>query len=150
MPAHDRKPGYARNATVSVIAVTIIALALAAGTSTTTTDSATVMPAAASPGASAVTITGSGSTFDAPFFDLAFARYHQQHPAVTVRYSAMGSSAGIIAFSAKQVNFGASDVPLTAAEQAAAHGGASVQVPVDLGAEVVVYNLVCPAQAGCT
>ena len=145
MPAHDRKPGYARNATVSVIAATIIALALAACTSTTTTDSAT-----ASPGASAVTITGSGSTFDAPFFDLAFARYHQQHPAVTVRYSAMGSSAGIIAFSAKQVNFGASDVPLTAAEQAAAHGGASVQVPVDLGDEVVVYNLVCPAQAGCT
>ena len=30
---------------------------------------------------------------------------------------------------------------MTAAEQAAAHGGASVQVPVDLGAEAVVYNL---------
>jgi phosphate transport system substrate-binding protein len=73
-----------------------------------------------------------------------FARYHQQHPAVTVRYSAVGSSAGIAAFSAGQVDFGASDVPLTASEQAAAQGGASVQVPVDLGAEVVVYNLVLP------
>ena len=30
---------------------------------------------------------------------------------------------------------------MTAAEQAAAHGGASVQVPVNLGAEVVVYHL---------
>ena len=56
----------------------------------------------------------------------------------------MGSSAGIAAFSARQVDFGATDVPLTAAEQAAAHGGAAVQVPVDLGAEVVVYNLVLP------
>jgi len=144
MPTHDYKPGHARNATVSTVTAAIIALALAACASTATTDSVTVTPAAASPGASAVTITGSGSTFDAPFFDLAFARYHQQNPAVTVRYSAVGSSAGIAAFSARQVNFGATDVPLTAAEQAAAHGGASVQVPVDLGAEVVVYNLVLP------
>jgi len=144
MPARDHKPGHARNATVSTAAAAIITLALAACGTTTTTDSATITPAAASPGTAAVTITGSGSTFDAPFFDLAFARYHQQHPAVTIRYSAVGSSAGIAAFSAGQVNFGATDVPLTAAEQAAAHGGASVQVPVDLGAEVVVYNLVLP------
>ncbi len=144
MPAHDHEPGSARNATVNALAAAIIALTLAACTSTTTTDSATVTPAAVSPGASAVTITGSGSTFDAPFFGLAFARYHQQNPAVTIRYSAVGSSAGIAAFTARQVNFGATDVPLTAAEQAAAHGGASVQVPVDLGAEVVVYNLVLP------
>ena len=133
MPAHDYKPGHARKAIVRAIAAAIIALALAACASTTTTDSATVTPAAASPGASAVTITGSGSTFDAPFFDLAFARYHQENPAVTIRYSAVGSSAGIAAFSARQVDFGATDVPLTAAGQAAAQGGASVQVPVDLG-----------------
>jgi phosphate transport system substrate-binding protein len=31
---------------------------------------------------------------------------------------------------------------MTAAQLAAAHGGASVQVPVDLGAEAVAYNLV--------
>jgi ABC-type phosphate transport system substrate-binding protein len=143
MSAHDHKPGHARNAAISAAAA-IIALALAACASTATTDSVTITPATASPGASAVTITGSGSTFDAPFFDLAFARYHQRNPAVTIRYSAAGSSAGIAAFSVGQVNFGASDVPLTAAEQAASHGGASVQVPVDLGAEVVVYNLVLP------
>ena len=100
-------------------------------------------PATSAAGASstAVTLTGAGSTFDAPFFDLAFAKYHQQHPAVTVHYSAVGSSAGIAAFTAQHADFGASDVPMTAAEQAAAHGGASVQVPVDLGAEVVVYHL---------
>ena len=72
-------------------------------------------------------------------------RYYQQHPAVTISYSAVGSSAGIAAFSARQVDFGASDVPMTASEQAAAQGGPVVQVPVDLGAEGVVYNLDLPA-----
>jgi ABC-type phosphate transport system substrate-binding protein len=32
-------------------------------------------------GATAVRVTGAGSTFDAPFFTLAFAAYQQSHPA---------------------------------------------------------------------
>jgi ABC-type phosphate transport system substrate-binding protein len=32
-------------------------------------------------------ISGAGSTFDAPFFDLAFTRYQQQHPGVAISYS---------------------------------------------------------------
>jgi phosphate transport system substrate-binding protein len=91
-----------------------------------------------------VTLTGAGSTFDAPFFDVAFAAYAHQHPRVAVNYSAVGSSAGITAFKAAGVDFGASDVPLSAAEQAGAKGGTLVQVPVDLGAEVVVYNIGSP------
>ena len=63
---------------------------------------------------------------------------------MTIRYSAVGSSAGIAAFTGQHADFGASDVPLTGTEQAAAHGGTSVQVPVDLGAEVVVYHLGIP------
>ena len=108
-------------------------LALSACTSSATTSNG-----------SALTITGSGSTFDAPVFDLAFAKYQHEHPGVTIRYSAVGSSAGIAAFSAQHADFGATDVPLTAAEQAAAQGGSSVQIPVDLGAEVIVYNVVIP------
>ncbi len=88
--------------------------------------------------------TGPGSTFDAPFFSRAFAGYHQQNPSVSVSYSAVGSSAGIAAFSAGQVSFGASDVPMTAAQQAAVHGGTPLQVPVDLGAVVVAYNVLLP------
>jgi phosphate transport system substrate-binding protein len=67
---------------------------------------------------------------------------------VTVGYSAVGSSAGIAAFSTRQADFGASDVPMTATEQATAQGGPVVQVPVDLGAEGVVYSLNLPAGAG--
>ena len=40
-----------------------------------------------------------------------------------ISYCAVGSSAGIAEFSARQVDFGASDVPMTASEQAAAQGG---------------------------
>ena len=88
-----------------------------------------------------VELTGAGSTFDAPFFSAAFARYHHLHPAVSVTYAAVGSGDGIKRFSAGAVNFGASDVPMTAAEQAGARGGPIVQVPIDLGAVVVGYNL---------
>ena len=116
MPANDRRhvPSHhhARNRTISAGAAAIIALALAACTATTTgsTNTSSPAPPTASSGGPAATLTGSGSTFDAPFFDAAFARYHQENPAVAIDYSAVGSSAGIAAFSTKQADFGASDV----------------------------------------
>ena len=48
-------------------------------------------------------LTGAGSTFDAPFFNLAFPAYQQAHPGVAVSYAAVGSSAGITRFTAGQV-----------------------------------------------
>ena len=130
-------------------AAAIILLAAGACTSTTTTgtSASAVAAASAGPGGQKPTLTGAGSTFDAPFFSAAFAKYQQQHPGVTIGYSAVGSSAGIAAISAKQVDFGASDVPMTASEQAAAKGGPITQVPVDLGGEGIVYNLSLPAGA---
>ena len=126
--------------TAAAGSVALLAVALTACTSTPAGSSQPVS-VTASGGAAAVRISGAGSTFDAPFFDQAFATYQQQHPGVAISYSSVGSSAGITAFSSEQADFGASDVPMTAAQQAAAHGGASVQVPVDLGAEAVAYNL---------
>jgi phosphate transport system substrate-binding protein len=127
-------------------AALLIILATGACTSTTSTNTPAAV-AAASAGGHAPTLTGAGSTFDAPFFSVAFTRYQQQHPGTTIGYSAVGSSAGIAAFSAGQVDFGASDVPMTAREQAAAKGGPITQVPVALGGEGVVYNLSLPAGA---
>jgi phosphate transport system substrate-binding protein len=156
MPANDgrhhRITYRTRTSTLSAGAA-IIALALAACTTTTSSTSTsssapgTTAAAASSPD---MTLTGAGSTFDAPFFDLAFARYHRQHPGVTVNYADVGSSAGITAFAAKQADFGASDVPMTAAEQAAAKGDQVVQVPVDLG--VKEWSTTCPSgrAPGCT
>lgn len=84
--------------------------------------------------ASPVTIhlAGAGSTFDAPFFLAAFAAYHELHPSVSVSYAAVGSGMGIERFSADTVNFGASDVPMTAAEQLVARGGRSSRCPSTL------------------
>jgi len=106
-----------------------------------------VAAASTGPNGHAPTLTGAGSTFDAPFFAVAFASYQQQHPGVTIGYSAVGSSAGIAAISAQQVDFGASDVPMNASELAAAKGGSVTQVPVDLGGEGIAYNLSLQAGA---
>jgi phosphate transport system substrate-binding protein len=135
-----------RVGTFSACAAAIIALAPGACTSTTTTPATSTAASAASSGDTG-TLTGAGSTYVAPFFALAFAKYHQQHPAVTVNYSPVGSSAGIAAISARQVDFGASDVPMNASELAAAKGGRVTQVPDALGAEGVAYNLDLPAGA---
>ena len=66
---------------------------------------------------------------------------------MAISYAVVGSGAGIAAFSARQADFGASDVPMTAAEQSAARGGRVTQVPVALGGEGVAYNLNLPAGA---
>ena len=148
MSGHNRGPGpqphHTRHPAVRAAAAAIIVVALGACSGTTTTP-ATSTAASASRGPG--TLAGAGSTYVAPFLTLAFARYHQQHPAVTVTYSPVGSSAGIAAISARQVDFGASDVPMNASELAAAKGGPVTQVPDALGAEGVAYNLDLPAGA---
>jgi phosphate transport system substrate-binding protein len=139
---------YPARSAIRSAAAAIIVLAIAACSSTSTTASTgTSASAVASigPNGHKPTLSGGGSTFDAPFFAAAFPRYQQQHPGVTIGYSAVGSSAGIAAFSARQVDFGASDVPMTTSEQAAAKGGPVTQVPVALGGEGIVYNLSLPA-----
>ncbi len=150
MPANDGRHHHithrAHISTLSGCAAAIIALALGACTSTTTTP-ATSTAATAIPSGGPGTLTGAGSTYVAPFLALALAKYHQQHPAVAVNYSPVGSSAGIAAISAKQVDFGASDVPMNTRELAASKGGQVTQVPDALGAEGVAYNLDLPAGA---
>ncbi len=148
MSGHNRGPGpqphHTGHLAIRAAAAAIILLALGACSSpATSTASTTASTGSRGPG----TLTGAGSTYVAPFFSLAFARYHQQHPAVTVNYSAVGSSAGIAAISAQQVSFGASDVPMNASELAAAKGGPVTQVPDALGAEGVAYHLNLPAGA---
>ncbi len=95
----------------------------------------------AAPGAFAATqIVGAGSTFDYPFFSKAFYEYSQQHPDVSVNYQSIGSGGGIQQFTARTVDFGASDVPMNANELARAKGTV-LQIPITLGGEGIAYNL---------
>ena len=118
------------------------ALAMAAAlTACTSAATSTGTLQASAGGTTTVRLTGAGSTFDAPFFTKAFAAYQQARPGVSVNYAAVGSSAGISRFAAGTVNFGATDVPASTTDLAAARGGAAVQVPVDLGGISVAYNV---------
>ena len=93
--------------------------------------------------AGAAQLTGAGSTFVQPVFTKAFYAYSTLNPAVTVNYQAVGSGAGITAFQGGTVNFGASDVPMSAADIAkvpASYGGV-LQVPDTLGGVTLSYNL---------
>jgi phosphate transport system substrate-binding protein len=88
-------------------------------------------------------LTGAGATFPAPFYQKAFFDYNAKYPAVSINYQAVGSGGGISAFQKATVDFGASDVPMSAADQAKVPGGATalVQVPTTLGVIAVTYNL---------
>jgi phosphate transport system substrate-binding protein len=87
-------------------------------------------------------LTGAGATFPEPFYTKAFYIYTQAHPQVTVNYQAVGSGAGIQQFTKGTVDFGASDVPMLAADITAAGGPDSlVQIPTTLGVVSVAYNV---------
>jgi phosphate transport system substrate-binding protein len=88
------------------------------------------------------TLTGAGATFPEPFYTKAFDAYSQLYPQVRVNYQAVGSGAGIQQFTKNTVDFGASDVPMSASDIAAAGGAdALVQVPTTLGVVAVAYKL---------
>jgi phosphate transport system substrate-binding protein len=136
-------PRPAHRATASAVALLAVLVGLAAALSACTSSSSTHPSSVPSSGVALTStqLRGAGSTFDAPFFNQAFAAYQQSHPGVAVSYSAVGSSAGITHFTAGQVDFGATDVPASPADLTGAHGGTAVQVPVVLGAVTVAYNV---------
>jgi phosphate transport system substrate-binding protein len=84
------------------------------------------------------TISGAGSTFVSPLVST-------WTPAVgeafgyNLQYSPVGSGAGIAAISNRQVDFGASDAPLTPDQAAGCKG--CVQIPWALSATSVAYNV---------
>jgi phosphate transport system substrate-binding protein len=97
------------------------------------------------PSSSAVgsgSLTGAGATFPAPFYTKAFFTYTQQNPQVTINYQSVGSGAGIQQFIKNTVDFGASDVPMGAADITSAGGADTLtQIPATLGVIAITYNL---------
>jgi len=87
-------------------------------------------------------LTGAGSTFDQPLFSRAFFDYNQHYAQVTVNYQSVGSGAGIQQFVKNTVDFGATDVPMAAADIASAGGADKLtQIPVTLGVVSIAYNV---------
>jgi phosphate transport system substrate-binding protein len=98
-----------------------------------------VAVAAASPARHAnTTIAGAGSTFVSPLVAQWIAPLGAAY-GYELQYSAVGSGAGITSITARTVDFGASDAPLTADQFSACKG--CLQIPWALGATSVMYNL---------
>ena len=87
--------------------------------------------------ASAATVSGTGATFPAPIYQ-AWAQDYKAASGTAVNYQGIGSSGGIRAIKAKQVDFGATDKPLKPAELDAAD---LAQFPAVIGGVVPVVNL---------
>ena len=95
-----------------------------------------IVVAAATP-SMAAEISGAGATFPYPIY-AKWAEAYQKQSGVQLNYQAIGSGGGIKQIKAKTVTFGASDMPLTAADLKAA---SLVQWPMVMGGIVPVVNL---------
>ncbi len=87
---------------------------------------------------SSSTLVGAGSTLVAPLVSVWQPEYSKKTE-VAVAYSAIGSGGGIAQITARTVNFGASDAPLTEDQFKEAKG--VVQIPWALAATVIAYNV---------
>jgi len=88
--------------------------------------------------AASAAVTGAGSTLVAPLMANWITNFEIKE-GIPVKYSAVGSGTGIAQITARTVDFGASDAPMTP-EQAAACNGC-VQVPWALSATGVGFNI---------
>jgi phosphate transport system substrate-binding protein len=118
-----------RNWLVSIGASAVVAVGLAAcgGSDSSSSDSSSSGP-----------LTGAGSTFVAPIMSKWTADYSSR-TGDTVTYGSIGSGGGIDQITARTVDFGASDAPLSTDQASAC--GSCVQIPWSLGAVLPSYNV---------
>ena len=85
-----------------------------------------------------VTLSGAGATFPFPLISQ-WQKDYESKTGTKINYNPIGSGGGIAAITARTVDFGASDAPLTVDQFAACKG--CVQIPWVLSSTSIVYNL---------
>ena len=90
--------------------------------------------------ADTINVNGAGSTFVNPLLTAWTKAYTKVDPSIRINYQAIGSGAGVSSFTAKTVDFAASDAFLTDA-QIKALGGNELHLPLTIGPVAVLYNL---------
>jgi phosphate transport system substrate-binding protein len=83
-------------------------------------------------------LVGAGSTLVAPLV-AQWSNDYAKKTGVTITYGAIGSGGGIAQITARTVDFGASDAPLTSDQATACNG--CLRIPWALGATLVSYNV---------
>jgi phosphate transport system substrate-binding protein len=116
-----------------LVRISLIAAAAAAAVAVVAVATARTASARTSGGS----VTGAGSTFVAPLVSK-WQGPVQQATGVSLNYNAVGSGGGVSAITNKQVDFGASDAPLS---QFSPTCSSCVQIPWALAATGVMYNL---------
>lgn len=89
--------------------------------------------------AQAQSLNGAGATFPYPIYSKWFSVYSEQ-TGVQINYQAIGSGGGIQQLKNGTVDFGASDAPLSDAEEDAMPSSV-VHIPTVAGAVAIIYNI---------
>jgi phosphate transport system substrate-binding protein len=119
-----------RNGKLVRISLVVAAVAAVAALAVATAGTASAKTAGTS-------VNGAGSTFVAPLVSKWQAPVQQQL-GLQLNYNAVGSGGGVSAITNKQVDFGASDAPLSQFDPTCS---SCVQIPWALAATGVIYNL---------
>lgn len=90
--------------------------------------------------AAPILINGAGATFPYPIYSKWFDEYSRINTDVRFNYQSIGSGGGIKQVTAKTVDFGASDGPMTD-KQLSEAPGRLLHIPTVMGSVVVTYNL---------
>lgn len=128
------------NAAALVVAASFGVAACGSSSSSSSAASSKSSSSSSSPAASSgsKTIVGAGSTLVAPLVSQWQPTYDSKY-GVAITYGAIGSGGGIAQITARTVDFGASDAPLTPSQFTAAKG--VVQIPWALAATVIAYHV---------
>lgn len=84
------------------------------------------------------TLSGAGATFPFPLISQ-WQKDYESKTGTHINYNPIGSGGGIAAITARTVDFGASDAPLTPDQMSACKG--CVQIPWVLSSTSIIYNL---------
>ncbi|MCI4334027.1 MAG: phosphate ABC transporter substrate-binding protein PstS [Thermoplasmata archaeon] len=132
-PTKSSRTGLYAVVAIIVIVVIILAAGYAAGWFKAASKSGGTKGACTPPGS--VPLLGAGSSFVDPLM----VNWESVYTQSSVNYQEPGSGAGIAQISAKTIDYGASDAPLTAAQAANASG--LLTIPETAGAVSIIYNL---------
>ena len=135
----EGEPHVKLNKWMAVVAVAALAIGTAAlagcsGSSSTSSNSSSA------PAFTGTALVGAGATFPQPVYALWTQDFVKVESDAKVNYQAIGSGGGVQQFTAKTVDFGATDVPLKSSE-ASAITDPYIEFPTVLGAVVVSYNV---------
>ena len=97
-------------------------------------------PSASTPQNARATLNAAGATFPAPLYRKWFELFEEQHAEVRINYDPVGSGEGIRRLGEGQIDFGASEMPVSDQTVVETHRH-FLHVPVVVGAVVPIYNV---------